>query len=55
MVLLKLELMFWGFIMVVSLNTKKRLVGGDRQGVGVDSHHLRANHLIEWQKVCEAI
>ena len=25
------------------------------QGAGVESHHVRAYHLIEWQKVCEAI
>jgi hypothetical protein len=29
--------------------------GGDRQEAGVESHHARADHLIEWQKVCEAI
>ena len=29
--------------------------GGGRQGAGAEGHDVRSYHLIEWQKVCEAI
>ena len=29
--------------------------GEDRQEAGVERHHAKAYHLIEWQKVCEAM